>query len=161
LHALTESEIKAKGLKGTPKTIVIYTNATGGHPQKVEDWPEGKKSKKVDFHYGKRAFLVNEVEFDKDTKTGMVHGTAYHNHALIEEAKLKLPIQEMPGIAYGGYIPHSAVYSAIKSKLLELKIASPIEFTDIELTDAGFVGRGRVLPTIPLIKDVGIEIVLA
>ncbi len=160
LKVLSEDEIKKRKLQGTADVLALYTNETGGGLRQIKDWPEGKKAKKkVDLKYGKHVFQVNEVEFDQDSKTGMIYGTAFADKRLIKKAKLELPIKEMPAVEYGGVVSHAAVNEKMK-KALEFAGFSPIEFDNIELTDKGFVGRGRILPTVPLIKDVGIDLVL-
>ncbi len=160
LKVLTEEEIKKQKLQGTPDVLSIYTNETGGGLRQIKDWPGEKKAKKkANLYYGKNVFQVDEVEFDQDSKTGTIYGTAFAGNKLIKKAKLELPIKEMPAVEYGGAVSHAAVNEKMK-KALELAGMSPIELDNVELTDRGFVGRGRVLPTIPLIKDIGIDLVL-
>jgi hypothetical protein len=158
LKVLNDKEINARGLRGSPRELVIYTNATGAGLRKVEDWPEGGKKKKTSLEFGKQ-FLINEVEYDSESKTGKVHGVAFPNHKLVRKAKLSFDIQQMDAVLNGGFIPVGSVNNAV-SKKLELLGMSPIEMYYVELTSRGLVGRGRVLPTVPLIRDVGIDLVL-
>src|SRR5205807_7871705 len=49
----------------------------------------------------------------------------------------------------------------VSSKLKKFLGASPIEFEQAELVpDKGIVARGRILPTLPLIKDLQIDLVI-
>ena len=159
LKVLTEDEVQKSGLQGSPTELVIYTNEAGGGIRRVEDWPEGGVSKKVKIGYGKHVFQADEVTYNVKAKTGTLSGTAFKGNPLIKDARLTLPIQSMDAVAYGGYIPQSEVTKVMKNAL-DLTGASPIEMSYVELTDRGFEGRGRLLPTVPLFKDAGIDVVL-
>lgn len=160
LKVLTPTQISRRGLAGTPSKLVIYTRAEGGRMQVIEDWPEGGNSKKANLYYGRRAYHVTSVDYDKDSKTGMLHGMAYEKSELLHPEPLPLPIHPMEAADYGGYIPSSEVNKVIKNAL-KAKLLSPIEMGPVELTEDGFFGKGQVLPTIPLFRDIGIDLVLA
>jgi hypothetical protein len=157
LKTLTSKEIKSKNLQGNSDELVIYTSETGGAARRVKDWKAAKKGAK--WSYGKRAFQVENVEYDETSKTGKISGTAYKGSNILDEATVSFDIREMPAVNFGGYIPRSDVQSKVKNAL-SAKVASPIEMDNIELTDRGFFGRGRLAPTIPLIRDAQIDVVL-
>jgi hypothetical protein len=154
LDVLTVDEITARGLQGSPSCLVIYTNEAGGGMRTIK-WSEDATSTDTDVSYGERAFHVHKVEYDKNKRTGTIHGTAYEGSKLLDKATLDLPIKRMAAVEHGGYTTYRDVEKAFK-----LKGLSPIEMYTLELTDRGWEGRGLVLPTVPLIKDIGIEVVL-
>ncbi|MEX2284906.1 MAG: DUF4157 domain-containing protein [Gemmatimonadota bacterium] len=162
LKTLDKKAITDRGLKGTQSKIVIYTSETGGYLREVP-WPQGATKAPVTLTYGKpgktRAFGIDEVEWDESKDPpGLIRGTAFKGFHLLDDKPFELPIQRMDLIEFGGFIPPSAVSE--KFKQLNMPGASPIEMYFIELTNKGLSGRGRLLPTVPLIKDIGIDLVL-
>jgi hypothetical protein len=159
LKVLTDDEILKSGLQGSPTELAIYTNQTGGGLRRIKDWPEGTPSKKVMVGYGK-SFRADEVTYNPTSRTGTLSGFAYENNKIIKGTdRITLDILPMDGVTFGGYISQAKV-SAEVAKVLEIPGASPVVMSYIELTDRGFEGRGQLLPTVPLIKDIGIDVVL-
>jgi hypothetical protein len=156
LKAMTKKEIDQKGLQGNPSRLVIYTNEAGGGVRVVENWKG--PSKGVKFGFGK-LFQVHEVSYDQASKKGQIHGVAFKNNKVLQEVPASFPIQEMDAVEYGGYVPASAVTKQMQS-LLKAKGLSPIDIKQAELTDQGFVARGQILPTLPLFKDLQIDLVI-
>ena len=158
LKVLTKKEIDERDLRGSPETIAIYTNPTGGGLKKSEGWKDGDKEKAVKWDYGKM-FQVNKVRYDRDKKKGSISGVGFRDSKLIDIANVKFDIEQSDAVEYGGYVSASAVTREIQSQL-KLKGLSPIEIKSAELTEKGLVGRGEVVPTLPLIKDVRIDLIL-
>ncbi len=155
LKAMTKKEIEAKGLQGTPDKLVIYTNEAGGGVREV-DWKEGDTAKNVNFLFGK-LFKVNKVSYNQKTKKGFLHGNAFKDNKVLAEVHPKFPIEESEAVEYGGYVPSGAVTHELQS-LLKAKGLSPIKITQAELTDRGFVARGQIISTLPLLKDLQLDL---
>ena len=158
LKVLSKKEIQEKELRGSPETVAIYTNPTGGGLKKSKGWKDGDKEKAVEWNYGK-LFQVNKVKYDRDAKKGSISGVGFRKSPLIDTINVKFDIEQSDAVEYGGYVSASAVTREIQSQL-KLKGLSPIEMKSAELTEKGLVGRGEVLPTIPLLKDVRIDLIL-
>ncbi len=63
-------------------------------------------------------------------------------------------INRFGGATFAGYIDKDK----IKQKGLDWKISSPISLDSFDLdAERGIIAQGRVLPTIPIIRDVGLE----
>src|SRR5438477_5980828 len=102
---------------------------------------------------------VELVRFDKKSKKGSIHGHAFRGNKVIEEINFGFDLQESPAVEYGGYVSSAAVTREIQSKL-KAKGLSPITIEMAEMTEKGLVGRGKLAPTVPLLKDLNIDLVL-
>jgi hypothetical protein len=155
LKTLTKKEIDARGLQGDLKEIVVYTNRTGGGRR------EAKASDKVvpvDWKFGKRV-AVDKVFYDRDKKAGWVNVSAYKGSPIVEKIETQFDIQEHEAVQYGGFVAEGSIANKL-SQSLKIKKASPVVIEMAELTDRGIVGRGKVKPTIPLIKNVELDLIL-
>jgi hypothetical protein len=158
LKVLSKKDIDKEELRGSPQTVAVYTNPTGGGLKKSEGWKDGDKQKAVKWDYGK-LFQVNLVKYNRDTKKGSISGVGFRNSPLIDTINVNFDIEQFDAVEYGGYVSASAVTRAIQSEL-KLKGLSPIVIQQAELTEKGLVGRGEVLPTLPLLKDLRIDLIL-
>jgi hypothetical protein len=159
LKALSKKEIEEKGLKGSAETVAIYTNPTGGGLHLSKGWKEDQTEKKETFDWGKM-LRVELIKFDHKTKKGSIHGHAFRDpKSIIEQIDFAFDIQDLDSVEYGGYVSAASVTREIQSKL-KAKGLSPIQIAQAELTERGIIGRGQLLPSIPLLKDLQIDLVL-
>jgi hypothetical protein len=158
LKTLTAAEVRDQGLRGSAEKIVIYTNEAGGGVRKVK-WDEGATSMQVKGVKFGSMLSVDTVNYNQGTGKGSISGNAFRGNKLIEQIDFTFDLDKTEAVDYGGYVSASKVTKDIQSKL-KLKGLSPIVIEYAELTDRGLVGRGKVLPTVPLIQDVGIELIL-
>ncbi|HEX5167438.1 MAG TPA: hypothetical protein VFV93_18660, partial [Thermomicrobiales bacterium] len=158
LRVLNKKQIDDKGLQGSPSRLAIFTNEAGGGVRFSDGWAEGDKEKDVTFDFGK-LLRVHKVSYDRSGKTGSLHGTAFKNNKIIEEASFKFPLQESAAVDYGGFVPSGGVTREIGS-LLKAKGLSPIEIQVAELTDRGLVARGQILPTISVLRNLKINLII-
>ncbi len=159
LKALTKKEIDAKGLQGTASKVAIYTNPTGGGLRLSEGWDDGKTDRAVKFNFGKM-FQITKIHFDRNTKQGSVEGDAFRGSKLIEEIKLpSIPLQELDSVDYGGFISVAGLTRTIQHEL-KVKGLSPVEIEELELTEKGLVGRGKVAPSIRPFDKLKIDLVI-
>jgi hypothetical protein len=157
LNPLSTAEIDKKGLRGTEDTLIIYTNKAGGGVRKVSGWKTGKM--KIDRPEVGKMFEIKGVTYDPATSTGTLTAGLYAKSPIVSPKTVTVEIARMPGIEYGGYISERSLLQEL-NKTFDVKSMSPVELEFIELTDRGIVGRGKVLPTIPLIKDLKLNLIL-
>lgn len=174
LNFLTESEVEEAGLRGNPNELVLFTSRTGGLPIRIP-WDEDAKSNNekdnVQKPIGRRGgaiVIINTVRYnsvsgeDNFGGNGEILCTAFPgSEGLIKETtNLAYEIEPMSGISYGGYITRSSIEAAT-DRALEFRELSPILLTEVELDpETGLTGRGIISPTIPLISDAEIELII-
>lgn len=86
-------------------------------------------------------------------EVGSVIGTVFKGIKTIRSETFELPLHSIQGIAYGGYV-HTARYPLVA------EMFSPVEMDTLGFDVVhGFVGRGRIVPSLPLLAgkaDIGI-----
>ncbi|HLP65748.1 DUF4157 domain-containing protein [Flavobacterium sp.] len=174
LKFLTEAEVDAAGLRGSPDELIFYTNLTGGLPIKVP-WDEqsrtaGRKDG-LSIRLGKRGgagLVVNTIIYNSTSGDGNFGGsgsiicTAFPGSTgmIREKTNLAFTIRPMAGVSYGGYIEPSSVLQACLHAL-EFKHMSPITLNQASLDDdIGLSATGTIAPTVPLIGNANIEVVI-
>ncbi len=177
LDFLNEEQIAKAGLRGSPNELILFTSQTGGKPIKIP-WDEeaksaGKKDGLSDLNIGigKRGgtnLRVDSVHYKSSTGgnegeggTGAIICTAFpDSDGMIQERTLAFSIQQKPGISYGGVISRPSVLQAALHAM-ELRYLSPISMNTAELDDeVGLKGYGTVSPSVPLISDAEIELII-
>ena len=70
----------------------------------------------------------------------------------------KMPITPVPGVSYGGYVSARDLREEIKTNG-KVHGASPFSVDDLEVDfDEGLTGAGKLIPTVPLLDKLGIEL---
>jgi hypothetical protein len=85
-------------------------------------------------------------------------GSGFNKHPSAANPRMTWNIMGIDGV-YGGAIDSTSVLQNVR-RSLNLPGLSPIEMDNLEITAQGLVGRGRVLPTVPLVSDANIEIII-
>lgn len=155
LRKMSEREIE--DVRGSETQLSIFTSATGGQLFHVP-WGPGQTSAEGSFE------LYENFEVRKVTYTpgggGTVTGVAFRGNQYLDEQPITATLSKKSGVEYGGYVSGQGIESQISK--LKFKPLSPIELDQVTLESGrGIVVRGRVMPTVPLIKDVGIELVVS
>ncbi len=174
LNFLTESEVEAAGLRGSPEELVLFTSQTGGLPIRIP-WDEAARAENrkdnLDIFLGRRggaAVIINVVRYnslsgdDNSGGNGQILCTAFPGAGglIKEKSNLAYEIEPVGGISYGGYITRSSIERATE-RALEFEKLSPIVLSEVELDpETGLAGRGIISPTIPLISNAEIELVI-
>ncbi|CAL2082367.1 DUF4157 domain-containing protein [Tenacibaculum sp. 190524A05c] len=174
LKFLTESEVQDAGLRGSPNELLLFTGLTGGRPIKIP-WDEaaqtsGRKDGLTNVFIGKRGgslVEINSVIYNSASGEGNFGGSGTiicsypKEEGLIEKrTNLAFNIRPLPGVSYGGYIENTSVLQAA-IHALSFKYMSPITMTDVGLSDdIGLMGQGKISPSVPLIGDADIDLVL-
>ncbi|TDQ22713.1 eCIS core domain-containing protein [Tenacibaculum caenipelagi] len=70
------------------------------------------------------------------------------------------PIYKMPGTTYAGFLKSSDLKNFLNTTNAEFSLLSPFSIDTIQLTEAGLIGRGTLLPSVPFISRANIEIVI-
>ena len=157
---LTSSEIEHLR-QGDPTKFTIYRISGAGAPHQIR-WPEGETSKTFSEDSGReqrlfRGFRMQSV--NRDTMTVM--GTWLSRNKHVEQVS-DIPIQldPVPGIGFAGQVRKSSIYSAVRDRL-NVPSMSPVDLSEIDLMgEAGISASGRILPTLPLLRDLDIEILI-
>ncbi|MDH6143546.1 hypothetical protein P3T35_005581 [Kitasatospora sp. GP30] len=164
LVPMTAAELASAGLKGSPTELVIYLPGKG-----VRKVPWGAGNEKTftqgdpfysKFFY-KTKFLLNKIKWEP-TKGGKIfgHGFSKTEKRFIEEAELDFDIAPRIGIEFGGEITQEGVRQGVGRKLKALGF-SPLTFDSATIVDdVGIVASGKLLPTIPLLSKLDIDVVL-
>ncbi|WP_374175093.1 DUF4157 domain-containing protein [Flavobacterium tructae] len=174
LKFLTEAEVDAAGLRGSPDELMFYTNLTGGRPIKVP-WDEQAKTAGrkdgLSLRLGRRGgatLIINTIIYNSTTGAGNFGGsgsiicTAFPGSTgmIREKTNLAFTMRPMAGVSYGGYIEPSSVLQACLHAL-EFKHMSPITLNQVTLDDdIGLNATGAIAPSVPLISNANIEVVI-
>jgi len=159
---LPESDIISKNLMGNKNELVIYPSPTGGAPMHVK-WDEEKdKNQRKNMDVDRGNIHYDGVTYSGTAGPNIAHITAFKGFTkkLKEDKKMDVELASAPGIAYGGVLSKQAIYKELKEKPPEMKVASPINLDFIELTDNGLEGRGKLLPSVEIIRKANIDIVI-
>ena len=151
LRPMTPKEIenKKQSLMGGDNKYVIYTASSGGEPRYID-----RPFKEKELYPG---FLLKSANIDPGGG-GSITGEVKNPH--LGAQALERPIGKASGIVNGGYIDDIGMNQQI-SKLLKLKTLSPIIFTEAHFNaNKGLIAVGQVMPSVPLIKDIGIDVVV-
>lgn len=174
LKFLTEAEVDAAGLRGSPDELIFFTNQTGGRPIKIP-WDEQSKTAGrkdgLSIYLGRRGgarLIVNTIIYNSTSGEGNFGGsgsiicTAFPGATgmIRQQTNLAFTIRPMAGVSYGGYIESSSVLQACLHAL-EFKHMSPITLSQATLDDdIGLSATGTIAPSIPLISNANIEVVI-
>lgn len=158
LDVLNEDQITEMKLRGTPDTLVIYTNPGGGGRREIE-WEEGITEKDVTENSFYPGFHLRHVSYTKEGG-GQLSGVIYQDHRYIEEKPLTFEIQKVPGLEFGGAVSRSSVSRAVSQ--LRAKLMSPVEISDAELVDGvGLEAHGVITADLPFIRGSTIDLNLS
>ncbi|WP_017326301.1 DUF4157 domain-containing protein [Synechococcus sp. PCC 7336] len=152
---------------GSSTRFVVYLNAFGG-PNAWFSWEDPsttvKEPQKKRDHEQIKGFYVTEIGFNpkqEGDELGHIWGLPFKHQRdkakLIGSNPIRLSVKKLPGLEYAGYIDKSG----LENLDILLKALSPIQTDGIGFDNQGLVLRGRVSPTVPLIGDASIDIILA
>lgn len=178
LKFLTEAEVEAAGLRGSPDELMLYSNSVGGRPIRIPWDEEARNAGRKDGLAGQNIWIgkrgganlrIDSVIYNSNTSGGEGQGgngsvicTAFPgtDGMIREKTNLAFTINPAPGVSYGGVISRPSVLQAALHAL-ELKQLSPITLTVAELDDeVGLKATGTIAPTVPFIGNANINIVI-
>jgi len=156
---------------GSPSRLVVYPHLGGGRP-KYFDWqPDPALGNIREFPDNEwiRGFELEAVRFIPDASAeqiGALRGKLFASNPQLDfhGINTEIEVRRMPGLPYTGYIYLAHLKRQISSIFggeVGVRGASPIRVVESDLdVQKGIVVRGKVLPTIPLIQNADIDIVL-
>jgi outer membrane biosynthesis protein TonB len=159
LKPLTQTEIDA--IKGSAEKLVLFPLESGGSPKEIP-WKEGltgpQQGKLAD--KGFKSFHDATISYDNTARTGNIHGIFKPKKPkTIKEIPIDLPLVGIPDLPYTARMQKGGLLQSMKHA--ELYALSPIEFQEANLDDTrGIVARGRVMPSLELLKNFPLEIVV-
>lgn len=69
-------------------------------------------------------------------------------------------VKRMRGLRFAGYLDPAEAKQSIEEANPDIEPLSPIAFDSVDIDDNKLTTRGRILPTIPLFENIGIDLVL-
>ena len=169
LQIMSPAEMLQEGLNGmNPENLMIFTGSSGGHPSSI---PWGKESGIEHGMNGIKLFnndriKLQSAKFEPFTSGNVGYLIVQANYAdgspikVEDDTNLIWFLNAISGLKYGGAIDETSVTKSAKSSLL-LPGMSPIEIHSAYLdSNQGIMATGKVLPTVPFIKDADIDIVI-
>ncbi|MBL4663574.1 MAG: DUF4157 domain-containing protein [Flavobacteriaceae bacterium] len=173
LEFLNEGQITAAGLRGSANELVFFTRLTGGRPIRVP-WDQAatdagrKDGLNVQIGYKGGGIFINSVMYSavsggaNQGGNGRILCTAFPGSrgAIGEKTNLSFDIRPKAGISHGGYVEPASVHQAFINALF-FEYMSPINLSEATLDDEiGLRALGTISPSIPLIGNAGIELVI-
>jgi uncharacterized protein DUF4157 len=162
LEILTETQIESSHLRGQATELVIYNEARGGMPRRIA-WPPGSTVQSMNRSNWIPGFNLKEVLFqpgEERQRQGLLTGEAFRGSSVIDMAALSWEVSRIPHVPYGGAIDEASVLRSV-ANTLRLKGLSPIQISRAFLDESkGLVAIGQVLPTVPLFRNIGIDLVI-
>ena len=153
LKKVPKKEIESLG--GKSSRISIFSNVTGGKHTPVP-MKDGASTK--EHTWGN--LRVTKILFGATPEQRILTGVALEKDPLVTAVTLDpgVPILEVPGIGWGGYVSGWVVRRRL-NEALEVKGLSAVDLAEVEVDpDQGIAAVGKLMPSIPLLEGVAIEL---
>ncbi|MGD8777781.1 MAG: DUF4157 domain-containing protein [Ignavibacteria bacterium] len=149
---------------GDSREFLLFPSETGWIPKKIRNTEKVYANEKKWLS----PFTITSKQLEPDPTEGkegkVLSGltTIMEERSVSGKSRIKYKtegekqrnVTRYPGAAYTGFIDKIA----IKNEGLNLKGLSPITLTEFEVSpEQGISAKGEVLPTVPIIKDVGLQ----
>lgn len=159
---LSEEEIIKKNLMGSKNKLVLYMSPTGGTPTQIKFDDEKEKGTAKTVNIKKGNMTIKTITYNGEGGPNSVHVTLFEGFTkkLKETKELDIELTKSPGIAYGGVLSKQTIYKELKASMPEAKVASPINLDFIDVNDEGVEGRGKLLPSVEIIRKADIDVVI-
>lgn len=168
---LTSNEIQKLGLN-SDDLILLFAKRSGGRLYKLKYSNRSAGARDIDLGMGVnvRAKRLNIKFGDKGEiiEGSEIEAEVFRNKSIRRFLKNKsggkeryiFPVKPISGLLNAGYIDSTQLKSQF-NKELEFQSLSPIDFQNVELDDInGVSARGKILPSIPIISDTKIDLVI-
>ncbi|SMF27795.1 protein of unknown function [Alteromonadaceae bacterium Bs31] len=163
---------------GGPSRLVIYANRTGGKSKHME-WPvDATASQRLPFPENTTTanswiggFIAETISFNPatvnaETPVGTVQGQLFKQNPRMNfnGVRAEIDVMAVPGLPYVVHVNAASVEAQISAIFSDrtkgVSGASPIRVDRAGLDDNGVYVRGKLLPTIPLIRDADIDLII-
>lgn len=166
LTPLSKSEIKKMGFDND-KQILLFSRSDGGTVNKIDYERGGQKDIDLGWGVNVRALKIN-VNRDAENIIGggsSVTGKIFKNDGkkirFVHDFEFTFPVKPVGTLPNTGFIDQSQLRNQFKDEL-ELAGLSPIALDEAQFEEEkGLVARGKVLPSVPFLKDANIDIVMS
>ncbi|GAB4107754.1 hypothetical protein GCM10028791_02010 [Echinicola sediminis] len=115
-------------------------------------------------------FNVESMKFEpqvNEGKKGHMRGKPFYLKSVDGSKKImelpeyfNWPIYKMPGTTYAGYLKSQDLKDFINNSEADFQFLSPFTISSLQITEAGLVGTGTLLPSVPFISRSNVEIVI-
>jgi hypothetical protein len=153
LEPVREREITR--LRGTNNRISIYSTPSGG--RRIEVAIKDGESTGT-YKWGN--LQVTKILYGENPEQRQLKGFAFGDDPWLTKVTFDpgVPILEIPGVEWGGYLSGKELRSILK-EALKLKAFSAVDLDEAEVDpEQGIVAAGRLLPSIPLFENVPIDL---
>ena len=164
---------------GGPSRLVIYANRMGGKSKRM-DWPvDATPTQRMPFPENTsrrnswiRGFIAETISFNPQTSNseaiaGTIQGELFKNNDRLNfnGMRTEIDIYSVPGLPYVVHVDAPSVEAQINAIFSDrskgVSGASPISVVQAGLDEEGVIVRGKLLPTIPLIRDADIDLLIS
>jgi hypothetical protein len=153
-------------LRGAEDRLQFFGRPGGGRVKEVkldaEKKPKPPWEKKL-AKKQKQMFEVEKVDFTSlgdqggTGPAGTVWGTAFKGKEKLNDTPFEVGLDGVPALPYGAVLTASKIKVARKEAIGW----SPVELPELEFDPFdGFVGRGKILPSVEMLKRVDVDLVL-
>lgn len=163
------AHLNPQNFTGSPTRVVLYPRQSGGLPRGI-DWPASQpgNTREVDIRNWIQGFHITSVQFNTagtDPQAGMLRGTLFADNPRLafNGIRVEVPIERKSGMPYAGFINKSNIQRQITSIFNQQGVAgaSPVNILDFDIDpEKGAVLRGRIRPTLSIIRNSEIDLVI-
>lgn len=161
---------------GEAGTILIFPGESGG-TAKGFSWTDEETAAREPSDTNEtnwlKPFEITELFFNTQNRASDEEGESgrlgYFKLKVPEESKtfkghegeiVELSVYRVPGATYAGYVNKSAVRRTVQDRL-NVRDASPVRVDRFDIDpETGLIVEGKLLPTVPLIRDADIDVIL-
>jgi hypothetical protein len=161
--------LNPRDFTGSPTRVVLYPRQSGGMPHGI-DWPADQEgnTRAVDIRDWIQGFHITSVQFNTagtDPNAGMLRGTLFSGNPRLafDGVRVEVPIERKSGMPYAGFINKSYIQRQITSIFNQEGVAgaSPVTIQGFDIEDdKGAVLRGRIQPSLGIIRNSAIDLVI-
>ncbi|HEU0216902.1 MAG TPA: DUF4157 domain-containing protein [Stellaceae bacterium] len=163
ISALTPLSLEEEAaLLGNDHKLVIFPLGTGGKPKDVPWDSAGKKPVTLPGKDWLKGFTPTSMTYAPGAG-GTIVGDVFSNQKkgspIVTKTGVPMPLTEIAGLEYTVNMKLDSALQA--ARFAEFKALSPIEFSEVGIDDQhGIVARGHVTPSIPILRQIPIDIVV-
>jgi len=177
LQVMSPAEMQEEGLQGgNPDHLMIFPGSAGGLAVQLpwgSDQPAGEyvdlSSSNIQLFAESRIALFgasfNPVGLENSGNVGFLRVEAFKSDGstvlqVAGNSTFDWTLDPIPGLEYGGAINKESVAGSVRNSL-RLPGLSPIRMDYVSIDPAkGLMATGKVLPTVPLVQDADIDLVI-
>lgn len=163
------SGLNPRDFTGSATRVVLYPRQSGGMPRGI-DWPADQEghTRTVNIRDWIDGLHITSVQFNTagtEPQAGFLRGTLFANNPRLafNGIPVEVPIERKSGMPYAGFINKSHIQRQITSIFNQEGVAgaSPVSILGFDIEDdKGAVLRGRIQPSLSIIRNSAIDLVI-